>query len=356
MSDYRLILVVLLIASGAFGCDRSNPEPIWFEDLDGGADAGGRDASTPASPGGGASAGTGAVPPEGEPITGPGGAPGGAPMASPFTCPNCAGLCLFGFCLGATPPPPTDDGDDDQDDADDESDESGMAGAGAGGAECGDEEVEEDETCDPPESCPSSCDDDDSCTVDESTGDRDSCDFACEHTEITDCEDDDGCCASGCDANEDSDCEPICGNDVVEDQETCDPPGSCPDTCDDAESCTVDMVLGDAESCTLACGHTAIDACGPTEGCCPSVCGPTTDVDCPGCGNARVEPDRGETCDPPATCLCDDEDACTVNVRVGTPSECNVNCTYVPITTCSGTGDGCCPSACTFDNDADCDP
>lgn len=346
MSDHRLIIVMLSIASAALGCDR--PEPIYFEDLDGGVDARGGDAGAPASPGG--SSGTGAAPVEGEPITGSGGAaagaPGGAPMQAPFTCPNCAGLCIFGFCLTAPPPPPpADDGE-----VDDEGDES-AAGAGA---ECGDEEVEEDETCDPPESCPTSCDDDDSCTIDESDGDADTCDVQCKHTEIEDCEHDDGCCPSGCDANVDSDCEPMCGNDVVEEAETCDPPGSCPETCDDTESCTIDMLLGDAESCTLACGHTQISDCGPTEGCCPSVCGPTTDVDCPGCGNARIEPDRGETCDPPSTCLCDDEDACTVNVRVGTPSECNVTCTYVPITVCSGTGDGCCPPTCTFDNDADC--
>ncbi len=41
-------------------------------------------------------------------------------------------------------------------------------------------------------------------------------------TAITECADGDGCCASGCNANDDSDCDPVCGNGVRETGEECD--------------------------------------------------------------------------------------------------------------------------------------
>jgi hypothetical protein len=43
------------------------------------------------------------------------------------------------------------------------------------------------------------------------------------------CEDSDGCCPLGCNAYSDADCSPDCGNGVIEEGETCDPPESCPE-------------------------------------------------------------------------------------------------------------------------------
>ncbi|MBU2561925.1 MAG: hypothetical protein KKD17_06525 [Nanoarchaeota archaeon] len=63
------------------------------------------------------------------------------------------------------------------------------------------------------------CKDNDSCTVDE-------CFFAqhpnayCGHEQITNCKNNDKCCPPRCDANTDTDCEPVCGNHVCEPGET----------------------------------------------------------------------------------------------------------------------------------------
>jgi len=350
MRTPRLSLAVL-IAIGLFGCDGSYPSPIGFEDLDGGIGGRGAEAGSSSRGSGGTGGGQGGQAGQSAGPLGAAGTDGVVPpsaAASPFTCPGCAGLCILGFCLAAPPPTAGAGG---------VGGDSG-AGAGAGGSndaqpECGDGEVDGDETCDPPSSCPSSCDDEDSCTVDDSSGDQDTCDFACEHTEITDCEDDDGCCPSDCDANEDSDCSPICGNDAVEPGETCDPPESCASTCDDGQSCTADLSMGSADACTFACAHSPITVCGASEGCCPEGCGPTTDVDCPGCGNGRVEGDLGETCDPPGSCACTDDDVCTQEVTTGSADTCNLVCTHLAITTCTG-GDGCCAPGCGPTTDSDC--
>ncbi|MBW2964336.1 hypothetical protein KY363_02655 [Candidatus Woesearchaeota archaeon] len=59
------------------------------------------------------------------------------------------------------------------------------------------------------------CDDKDPCTVDE-------CFYAqhpnayCGHELIKKCKNNDGCCAKGCTAETDSDCEPVCGNNICE--------------------------------------------------------------------------------------------------------------------------------------------
>ena len=79
-----------------------------------------------------------------------------------------------------------------------------------------------------------------------------------------------------------------------------------------------------------------------------------TNDDSPSCGNNRLDP--GETCDPPGTCPtdCDDSDPCTIDQMTGSASTCDVSCTRVAITTCTG-GDGCCPAGCTLATpDADC--
>ena len=73
-----------------------------------------------------------------------------------------------------------------------------------------------------------------------------------------------------------------CGNGMVDPGETCDPPASCPASCDDGNVCTVDQPTGSAQSCNVACSNTAITACSSGDGCCPGGCTSTTDADCPG--------------------------------------------------------------------------
>ena len=159
------------------------------------------------------------------------------------------------------------------------------------GPSCGNGTVEKGETCDPPSSCPASCDDGNNCTKDTITGSAASCTAACGHSTITACASGDGCCPPGCDNNADSDCSASCGNGTVEKGETCDPPSSCPASCDDGNSCTVDVMTGAAASCSAACGHYAVTACAAGDGCCPKGCDAASDSDCaksgpPGTGPA----------------------------------------------------------------------
>jgi spore coat protein A len=54
-----------------------------------------------------------------------------------------------------------------------------------------------------------------------------------------------------------------CGDGVIgEPEETCDPPGSCPKSCDDNDPCTADRLVGSAEACTARCEHVAAPGCG----------------------------------------------------------------------------------------------
>jgi hypothetical protein len=63
------------------------------------------------------------------------------------------------------------------------------------------------ETCDPPFTCVSFCDDTNACTADTLTGNAATCDATCSYAPITACADDDGCCPDGCDPASDNDCE-----------------------------------------------------------------------------------------------------------------------------------------------------
>lgn len=80
-------------------------------------------------------------------------------------------------------------------------------GAGAGGTACGDGELDPGETCDPPASCATTCDDGDACTSDLTSGTSAQCNFACSQTPVTACAAD-GCCPAGCSFQNDSDCAP----------------------------------------------------------------------------------------------------------------------------------------------------
>lgn len=196
-------------------------------------------------------------------------------------------------------------------------------------------------------------------------GEGSPCGLTCARRAIAACSGatEDGCCPEGCDALTDADCRPRCGNGVVEPGETCDrrltagTPGSCLATCADGNACTRDVTRGSVESCTRACSHIAITACAAKDGCCPPGCSAENDADCAAvCGDGVIQ--AGETCDPPSACptsCADDGDPCTRSQLAGSADRCNVTCTHVPITSCSGTTrDGCCPTSCTPSSDNDC--
>src|SRR5215467_13447508 len=95
-------------------------------------------------------------------------------------------------------------------------------------------------------------------------------------------------CASGLAADLDASTNPICsvscdgsvsgqggqdrcGNGVLDNGEACDTgispglAGACPSSCDDGDSCTIDMVTG--VGCQTACTHTTISVCKSDDGC-----------------------------------------------------------------------------------------
>jgi hypothetical protein len=104
------------------------------------------------------------------------------------------------------------------------------------------------------------------------TGSTANCNVACAHQEITSCANDDECCPAGCVQATDNDCPSNCGNDVIELGETCDPPSSCPTTCDDGNPCTIDSMTGNKVNCNAKCNHQEITQCSHNDGCCPAGC------------------------------------------------------------------------------------
>ncbi|MDF1564740.1 MAG: lamin tail domain-containing protein [Deltaproteobacteria bacterium] len=145
------------------------------------------------------------------------------------------------------------------------------------GPSCGNGYVDVNETCDG--DCPASCDDGQACTADSSIGSAGSCDLECVNQPRTSCVSGDGCCPGGaCNAGNDSDCGPSCGNGYVDTNETCD--GDCPATCNDGQVCTTDSSSGSAGSCDLVCSNVPITACVGGDGCCPGACSSANDSDC----------------------------------------------------------------------------
>lgn len=213
---------------------------------------------------------------------------------------------------------------------------------------CGNGVHDPGEACDG--DCPITCHDGDVCTKDVMSGAATTCDVQCAHTSILACAAGDGCCPSLCNDNTDADCAAICGNLVVESGELCD--GNCPISCDDSDTCTADVLSGTAQTCDAQCLHPSISICAPGDGCCPPACNANNDPDCvANCGNQVVE--GGELCDGNCPVSCDDNVACTANVLIGSSQTCNAKCSYPPIAVCAP-GDGCCPSVCNANTDADC--
>ncbi|OIP31443.1 MAG: hypothetical protein AUK47_22470 [Deltaproteobacteria bacterium CG2_30_63_29] len=147
-------------------------------------------------------------------------------------------------------------------------------------AVCGNNVVEVGETCDPAGSCPTACPDLDVCTPGTLSGAAAQCTSECSYDTVTTCVSADGCCPSACTSGTDSDCSATCGNNIIDGLETCDPPGSCPTTCADADACTTDRTTGSLANCNVNCSHQPIVTCVSNDGCCPSLCNSVNDNDC----------------------------------------------------------------------------
>ena len=172
-------------------------------------------------------------------------------------------------------------------------------------AMCGNGIVENGEQCDTaiaagqPGACPAACNDGFVCTTD-TLMNGGTCTAECVSTPITTPMNGDGCCAPNGLPENDSDCNPGCGNGVVDPGETCDTgipagPGACVNACNDGLVCTRDTVIG-AGTCTATCGFAPINAPMNGDGCCPAGANSLNDTDCPPrCGNGLME--AGEQCD-----------------------------------------------------------
>ena len=184
------------------------------------------------------------------------------------------------------------------------------------------------------------------------TCDGRTCDFRCDVgrkcngrcVRDNDCRAGDGCCATGCNAANDSDCTGRCGNNVREPSETCDP---CPTTCPN-QGCNLQRLEG--TGCNARCVSAGTQTqCQNGDGCCPGNCNSTNDNDCQArCGNNVRE--GNETCDPcPTSCP---SSGCNLQRLDGTG--CNARCVAGGTQTQCQNGDGCCPGNCNSTNDNDC--
>jgi cysteine-rich repeat protein len=189
-------------------------------------------------------------------------------------------------------------------------------------AMCGNGILEPGEICDTgiiagAGACPTSCDDQQSCTTDTLMNPA-SCQAVCSHTNITQPANNDGCCPPGATSANDNDCKASCGNGVVDPGETCDTAittgaGKCPTTCSDGMVCTTD-VLSNPATCTAKCVFTPITTPANNDGCCPTGANANNDNDCvPRCGNGVME--AGEACDDGNT---NNNDACSNTCTVNT--------------------------------------
>jgi cysteine-rich repeat protein len=225
---------------------------------------------------------------------------------------------------------------------------------------CGDGRKNGKEKCDmaiaagQPGACPTVCAATEACMKFELVGEG--CERECKGTTITAVGAADGCCPDEADATSDADCRAVCGNNVIEKDETCDPAGSCP-TCSVPDTCLGAAMTGSAESCNVVCSLTPVTACISGDGCCDTACSASADSDCSNsCGNGTVE--ATETCDGtgeracPASC--DDGDPCTVDYQTGSAMHCNVRCSRVPVTA-ARSGDSCCPMGASANSDSDCE-
>lgn len=110
---------------------------------------------------------------------------------------------------------------------------------------CGNGVVDSGETCDTAITtgagkCPTSCDDSVACTSNVLSNPG-TCMAACSFPPINTCSNNDGCCPTGCNANNDNSCQPKCGNGVKEGTEQCDD-GNLVDNDSCSNACTIPPV------------------------------------------------------------------------------------------------------------------
>lgn len=152
---------------------------------------------------------------------------------------------------------------------------------------CGNGRVDELERCDvaiaagEPGACPDGCEMRAGCFQEQLEGRR--CAARCEPREITQAIPNDGCCPSGATPETDNDCSATCGNGRVENGETCDPPGACPQqsTCRTELTCMSARFTGAPDTCSARCELVPIVSCVNGDHCCPSGCSEQEDDDCP---------------------------------------------------------------------------
>jgi hypothetical protein len=231
---------------------------------------------------------------------------------------------------------------------------------------CGNGRIDEGESCDvavaggAEGACPGECTTEDPCEHVVLAGSG--CYTECVSLPITRAQNDDGCCPPGMGAVDDSDCG-SCGDGIVGPGEECDPSENCPSqqACTQHRMCVVGIFTGDTAECTARCTYQEITDCLSGDDCCPVGCDSTSDGDCSAtCGNGIVELQAGETCEPgsvkdPCPQSCDDGQACTLDLRTGSPENCNVECTHAVIQS-AVSGDGCCPIGQNAIKDSDCLP
>ena len=170
--------------------------------------------------------------------------------------------------------------------------EAGMSGGadGPGAApRCGNGVVDAGETCDG--DCPKSCPAANGCSTSKLTGSATTCDAECMMMEITATIAGDGCCPTGSNASADTDCPAKCGDKILDSNEKCEVGSAelpCPTSCDDADPCTKDVLVGSAAQCTAVCTNTMIVRPMNGDMCCPAGANAETDSDCPTrCGTAQ---------------------------------------------------------------------
>ena len=173
-------------------------------------------------------------------------------------------------------------------------------------ASCGDGAKTGSENCDtaiaPGDagSCPTSCNDNISCTAD-SLVNGGTCNAACAFDPITAPANGDSCCPAGANIGNDNDCPVRCNDGVVSNGESCDTaiasgPGSCPTSCDDGDVCTRDTLVNGG-TCAARCNHPdKTPNLNAADQCCPNGANLSSDIDCaPACNDRVITPP--ETCD-----------------------------------------------------------
>ena len=178
---------------------------------------------------------------------------------------------------------------------------------------CGDGRVSGEEKCDVgiapgmPGACPTSCPDLAPCVP--RALNNSGCQAACVVLQLL-CTNDDDCCPGNCTDKNDNDCSSNCGDGVIQasEGETCESESSLPcktndRQCDDMDACTVDKLIGAAQSCNAFCTNTRITTPKDGDGCCPAGADANRDKDCsPVCGNnvreSAEECDGTPGCDP----------------------------------------------------------